>query len=80
MSDLRTLFLEASCVSNMPLTLFLRLCTFIALSRRPEAALGLGVANTDVVGVTVPLDQIIHDGRLAHGAWAWAGMPDLELS
>lgn len=80
MSDLWTLFLEASFVSNMPLTLFLGLCTFIALSRRPEAALGLGVAITGVLGVTVPLNQVIHDGLLAPGAWAWAGMPELDLS
>lgn len=80
MNDLWPLFLEASFVSNMPLTLFLGLCTFIALSRRPEAALGLGVAITGVLGVTVPLNQIIYDGLLAPGAWAWAGMPDLDLS
>jgi Na+-transporting NADH:ubiquinone oxidoreductase subunit E len=80
MSELWTLFLEASFVSNMPLTLFLGLCTFIALSRRPEAALGLGVAITGVLGVTVPLNQVIYDAALAPGAWSWAGMPDLDLS
>ena len=80
MSELWTLFLEASFVSNMPLTLFLGLCTFIALSRRPEAALGLGVAITGVLGVTVPLNQVIYDATLAPGAWSWAGMPDLDLS
>ncbi|MHA6326824.1 NADH:ubiquinone reductase (Na(+)-transporting) subunit E [Roseivivax sp. CAU 1753] len=80
MTDLWTLFLEASFVSNMPLTLFLGLCTFIALSRRPEAALGLGVAITGVLGVTVPLNQIIYDAVLSPGAWTWAGMPELDLS
>lgn len=80
MSALWALFLEASFVSNMPLTLFLGLCTFIALSRRPEAALGLGVAMTGVLGVTVPLNKLIHDGLLAPGAWAWAGLPGLDLS
>jgi Na+-transporting NADH:ubiquinone oxidoreductase subunit E len=80
MSDLWPLFLEASFVSNMPLTLFLGLCTFIALSKRPEAALGLGVAITGVMGVTVPLNQVVYDLVLAPGAWAWAGMPELDLS
>ena len=74
------LFLEASFVSNMPLTLFLGLCTFLALSRRPEAALGLGVAITAVMGVTVPLNQLVYDLALAPGAWAWAGLPELDLS
>lgn len=80
MSDLWALFLQASFVSNMPLSLFLGLCTFIALSRRTEAALGLGVAMIGVLGVTVPLNQLIYDGLLAPGAWAWAGLPDLDLS
>jgi Na+-transporting NADH:ubiquinone oxidoreductase subunit E len=80
MSDLWSLFLQASFVSNMPLSLFLGLCTFIALSRRTEAALGLGVAMIGVLGVTVPLNQLIYDRLLAPGAWAWAGLPDLDLS
>ncbi|MBF9061344.1 NADH:ubiquinone reductase (Na(+)-transporting) subunit E [Rhodobacterales bacterium HKCCSP123] len=80
MSDLWTLFLQASFVSNMPLSLFLGLCTFIALSRRTEAALGLGVAMIGVMGVTVPLNQVIYDGLLAPGAWGWAGLPELDLS
>jgi Na+-transporting NADH:ubiquinone oxidoreductase subunit E len=80
MSDLWSLFLQASFVSNMPLSLFLGLCTFIALSRRTEAALGLGVAMIGVLGVTVPLNQLIYDGLLAPGAWTWAGLPDLDLS
>ena len=74
------LFLLAAFVDNMPLTLFLGLCTFLALSKRPEAALGLGVAMTGVLGVTVPLNHLIYQGLLAPGAWAWAGMPELDLS
>jgi len=80
MTDLIQLFLMAALVDNMPLTLFLGLCTFLALSRRPEAALSLGVAITAVLGVTVPLNQLIYTELLAPGAWASAGLPDLDLS
>lgn len=80
MSELWDLFLLAAFVDNMPLTLFLGLCTFLALSKRSEAALGLGVAMTGVLGVTVPLNHLIYHGLLAPGAWAWAGLPDLDLS
>lgn len=80
MTSLLDLFLTAAFVDNMPLTLFLGLCTFLALSKRTEAALGLGVAMTGVLGVTVPLNHLIYQGLLAPGAWAWAGMPDLDLS
>lgn len=80
MNDLAGLFLRATFVENMPLTLFLGLCTFLALSRRTETAIGLGVAMIGVMGVTVPLNQIVHSALLAPGAWAWAGLPDLDLS
>jgi Na+-transporting NADH:ubiquinone oxidoreductase subunit E len=59
MSDLSVLFLRAAFVENMPLTFFLGLCTFLALSRRPGTAVGLGVAVIAVLGITVPLNQII---------------------
>lgn len=80
MNDLADLFLRATFVENMPLTLFLGLCTFLALSRRTETAIGLGVAMIGVMGVTVPLNQVVHSALLAPGAWAWAGLPDLDLS
>ncbi|MDJ1006183.1 MAG: NADH:ubiquinone reductase (Na(+)-transporting) subunit E [Paracoccaceae bacterium] len=80
MTDLWGLFLSAAFVDNMPLILFLGLCTFLALSKRTEAALGLGVAMTGVLGITVPLNHLIYSAVLAPGAWAWAGMPELDLS
>lgn len=80
MSDLWSLFLTATFVDNMPLSLFLGLCTFIALSKRPESAIGLGIALTGVMAVTVPLNQLIYQWILAPGAWAWAGMAELDLS
>ena len=58
MSDAWTLFLFAAFVDNMPLTLFLSLCTFLALWTRPESTIGLGVAMTGVLGVTVPLNPV----------------------
>ncbi|MDO5528131.1 MAG: NADH:ubiquinone reductase (Na(+)-transporting) subunit E [Paracoccus sp. (in: a-proteobacteria)] len=80
MNDLVALFLRAAFVDNMPLTFFLGLCTFIALSRRTGAAVGLGLAVIGVMGVTVPLNQLIYANLLAPGAWRWAGMPELDLS
>lgn len=80
MSDLVSLFLSAAFVENMPLTLFLGLCTFIALSRNAGSAVGLGIAVIAVMGVTVPLNQLIYTALLAPGAWAWAGLPETDLS
>ncbi|SFR32886.1 NADH:ubiquinone reductase (Na(+)-transporting) subunit E [Litoreibacter janthinus] len=80
MNDAWSFFLFAAFIDNMPLTLFLGLCTFLALSRRTESAIGLGIAMIGVLGVTVPLNNLIYKGLLAPGAWAWAGQPDLDLS
>lgn len=80
MTDLASLFLHAAFVENLPLTFFLGLCTFLALSRRPDTALGLGVAMIGVLGVTVPLNQLIYTYVLAPGAWTWAGMSETDLS
>ena len=80
MGELGALFLRAMFAENMPLTYFLGLCTFLALSRRTDTAFGLGVAVIVVMGVTVPLNQLIYSAVLAPGAWAWAGMPEVDLS
>ena len=52
MSELWSLFLRAAFVENMPLTFFLGLCTFLALSKRPGTAAGLGIAVTLAMGIT----------------------------
>ena len=80
MSDLGGLFLRAMFAENMPLTYFLGLCTFLALSRRTDTAFGLGVAVIVVMGVTVPANQIIHAAVLTPGAWGWLGLPEIDLS
>jgi Na+-transporting NADH:ubiquinone oxidoreductase subunit E len=35
---------------------------------------------TGVLGITVPLNHLVYHAVLAPGAWAWAGLPDLDLS
>lgn len=80
MNDLANLFIRSAFVENMPLTLFLGLCTFLALSRRPGTAVGLGIAVIAVMGVTVPVNHLLFRFVLAPGAWSWAGLPDLDLS
>ena len=44
MGELGALFLRAMFAENMPLTYFLGLCTFLALSRRTDTAFGLGAS------------------------------------
>ena len=65
---------------NLALTSFLGICTFLAVSERIETAVGLGLAITVVQTVTVPINNLIFKGFLLDGAWAWLGMPEVDLS
>jgi Na+-transporting NADH:ubiquinone oxidoreductase subunit E len=56
------------------------MCTFLAVSKRIETALGLGVAVILVQIVTVPVNGLIHRYLIEEGALAWIGLPDVDLS
>ncbi len=74
------LFVRAAFVENLALSLFLGMCMLLAVSRQIGTAFGFGVAVFFVQTLTVPLNQLIATWLLAPGAWAWAGLPDLDLS
>jgi Na+-transporting NADH:ubiquinone oxidoreductase subunit E len=73
------LFLKTIFSENLALTFFLGICTFLAVSQRVETALGLGLALIAVQTITVPLNYLIQTYLLAAGAWAWAGLPEVDL-
>lgn len=77
MSDL---LLAALFHENLALTSFLGICTFLAVSERFETALGLGLAIIVVQTITVPINNLIFNGLLLDGAWAWLGLPEVDLS
>jgi len=52
----------------------------MALSKKVEAALGLGIAVIVVLGLTVPINNLLYTYLLADGALAWAGLPNVDLS
>jgi Na+-transporting NADH:ubiquinone oxidoreductase subunit E len=74
------LFVQAVFVENMALTFFLGMCTFIAISKKVETAIGLGIAVVVVLGITVPVNNLIFNYLLRDGALAWAGFGDVDLS
>ncbi len=80
MTSYASLFVTAAFVENLALSFFLGMCMFLAVSRRVETALGLGVAVLVVQTITVPVNNLIHGYLLAEGALAWAGLPDVDLS
>ncbi len=75
-----SLFIKAAFVENLALSFFLGMCTFLAISKRVDTAIGLGVAVIVVQIITVPVNYLIFNYLLADGALAWAGLSDIDLS
>jgi Na+-transporting NADH:ubiquinone oxidoreductase subunit E len=75
-----SLFIRSIFIENMALAFFLGMCTFLAVSKRVETAVGLGIAVVVVQTFTIPLNNLIHRYLLAEGALAWAGLKDIDLT
>jgi len=75
-----SLFVKAVFVENMALAFFLGMCTFLAISKKIQTALGLGIAVIVVLAITVPVNNLIYTYLLKEGALAWAGYPNVDLS
>ena len=72
---IRSIFIE-----NMALAFFLGMCTFLAVSKKVDTAIGLGIAVIVVQTITVPANNLIYQYLLKEGALAWLGMGDTDLT
>ncbi len=68
-----SLAVKAIFVENMALAFFLGMCSFLAVSKKVETAIGLGAAVTFVLTITVPLNSFIYNIALREGALEWLG-------
>ncbi len=75
-----TLAAKAVFVENLALSFFLGMCSFLAVSRKVETAIGLGAAVIVMLGITVPLNQVIHTWILEPGALSWLPVQGVDLS
>jgi Na+-transporting NADH:ubiquinone oxidoreductase subunit E len=80
MEELLSLFVRSIFIDNMALSFFLGMCTFLAISKKVDAAIGLGIAVIVVLVITVPVNNLIYNNLLKEGALAWAGYPEVDLS
>ncbi len=67
-------------IENIVLAYFLGMCSFLAVSKRVDTAMGLGLAVIFVLGITAPLNWLINHFLLQPGALAWLGLPDADLT
>ncbi len=80
MEHLLSLFVRAVFIENMALSFFLGMCSFIAISKKVETAISLGIAVIVVQTITVPANNLMYTWLLRDGALAWAGFPNIDLS
>ena len=73
-----SLFVRSIFIENMALSFFMGMCTFLAISKKIQAALGLGIAVIVVLVITVPANNLIYTYLLAEGALAWTGIEGME--
>lgn len=80
MEHYASLFVKAVFIENMALSFFLGMCTLLAVSKKLETAMGLGIAVIVVQTLTVPANNLIYQNFLKAGALSWLGFADLDLS
>lgn len=80
MAEFFTLLVRYIFVENLALSFFLGMCTFLAVSKKIETALGLGIAVIVVQVITVPVNNLIYTLLLRPGALSWAGLSDVNLA
>ena len=70
-ADLVSLFVRSIFVDNMIFAFFLGMCSFLAVSKNVNTAIGLGAAVIFVLGITVPINWFLINGVLKEGALSW---------
>lgn len=77
-----SLLVRSIFVENMALAFFLGMCSFLACSKKVENALGLGIAVTFVLTITVPVNCLIYNYLMAPGAMSWIhpSLADVDIS
>jgi Na+-transporting NADH:ubiquinone oxidoreductase subunit E len=72
---IRSIFIE-----NMALAFFLGMCTFLAVSKKVDTAIGLGIAVVVVQTITVPINNLIYQHLLKQGALSFLGLENIDLT
>lgn len=72
--DAISLIVRSIFVDNMIFAYFLGMCSYLAVSKNVKTALGLGIAVTFVLVLTLPINYMLENYVLKAGALKWLGM------
>lgn len=80
--DAISLIVRSIFVDNMIFAYFLGMCSYLAVSKNVKTAVGLGIAVTFVLVLTVPINYMLENYVLKAGALSWLGpqFADMNLS
>lgn len=67
------LFFKSIFVENMVFATFLGMCSYLAVSKKVDTALGLGAAVIFVQTMTIPMNWLLNEYLLKEGALSWLG-------
>ena len=71
MENVLGIFVRSIFVDNMIFAYFLRMCSYLAVSKTVKTSAGLGVAVIFVLVITVPVNYLLNRFILSPGALSW---------
>ena len=87
MENIISIFVRSIFIDNMVFAFFFGMCSYIAVSKSVKTAMGLGIAVTFVMVMTVPINSLLNEYVLSPGALGWidpaygsGGASEIDLS
>ncbi len=82
MQELLNIFVKSIFIDNMIFAYFLGMCSYLAVSKTVKTAMGLGLAVTFVLTITLPVNYLLETKVLQKGAVQWLdpSFAELDLS
>lgn len=71
MQEYLNIFIKSIFIDNMIFAFFLGMCSYLAVSKTVNTAMGLGLAVIFVLGITVPVNYLLENYILKEGALSW---------
>ena len=71
MQEYLNILIKSIFIDNMIFAFFLGMCSYLAVSKSVNTAIGLGVAVIFVLGITIPVNYLIENYIVKEGALTW---------
>jgi Na+-transporting NADH:ubiquinone oxidoreductase subunit E len=79
MQELINIFVRSIFIDNMIFAYFLGMCSYLAVSKTVKTGMGLGLAVTFVLTITVPVNYLLQTKILDKGALQWLDPSFVEV-